>query len=142
MATLLRYGVDRILYWRKPKSEVANLDATTENLKIDGTVNALNELLRVMAKVNRLEAAMDKQREEARLSVAFYRQQLTYFEELDLAYRKRSHATNEELSKATLALRLLEMQYRDKTGEIVEPTLLMTGDDLIRLHPLPPPLER
>ncbi len=133
-----------IFYRNKPRSEVAQIDATTENLRIDGYGRASDNMLRMIDRMVHLEQQMDKRNKEFESTVKFYReqieglnQQVRYFEDLDLAYRNRSHAIGGELNRLTMELTSLRAEYATKTGEELPPFTIKTGDWFVAEFPLP-----
>jgi hypothetical protein len=88
-----------------------------------------------------MEATMDEREREYRKGVRFYRSQIEYFESLDLAYRNRSHAINGALGRLVLAIRQLEANYTERTGETPPEFHIRTYDEIIKPFPLPSPPE-
>ena len=126
-----------ILYRKKPQSEINRLDAETENTRIEGSIKASNQIMRLTDRINQLDATIETSQREAVNTARFFQSQLKYFEELDLVYRKRSHAIHGELGNQGMAMRVLEMKYAQATGKAVEPYKLKTLDEIIEEYPLP-----
>lgn len=126
-----------ILYKNKPQSEIANLDASTENLKIDGGIKASDQILRLIDKVNLMEANYERRDAETQERIAFYREQIKYFEALDLAYRNRGHALNSELNRLTLTVVNLRSDFCEKTGQQLPPFKTKTFEEIVAEWPLP-----
>lgn len=125
------------LYRKKPQFDNAKTDAETENLRIDGSIKASDQILRLMDRMNRIEAEAEASAREAVSTAKFYRGQVEYFEQLDLIYRKRMHAVNGEWSRLILGLRMLEMELSKVTGKPIEPFEVKTYDEVIQEFPLP-----
>lgn len=140
--TALAGLVKLIFYRNKPKSEIAKIDADTEQTHAGTAVTLSNQLVTLHDKINLLEASVDARQRENAETIQFYRKQIIRFEELDLAYRQRFHAVNSELGRLGLEIRELEGCYSDLlstgTGETREPVNIKTYEQIVEKFPLPP----
>lgn len=125
--------------WRKPKSEIAKLDAETALTKADTAVKLSDQLVTLHDKINLMEASIQARQQETVTTIKFYRSQFEYFEKLDQVYRNRSHEVNGEMGRLVLAIRALELLYLKDTNTVLEPFPIKTFDEIVAQFPLPEP---
>lgn len=131
-----------IFYRNKPQSEIAKLDADTEQTQASTAINLSNQLVVLHGKINLLEASIDAHQRENAETIAFYRKQILRFEALDLAYRQRFHAVNSELGRLGLEIRGIESCYTELMtetgkGETRAPVQIKTYEQIVEPYPLP-----
>ena len=155
-------GIFRLWFGRKTAdSQIHKTDAETENTRIDGAIQASEQILLLTDKLSRLQqssgesvreairqrdealARLDEAHRESTEQTEFYRGQIVRFEEridyftkLDLAYRNRSHAINNEFAKAVMAYRMLESEA-EKEGRRIPPLSIKDLGKLTDEFPLP-----
>jgi len=125
--------ITSILNRNKHRSETAKLDAGTRATKVETYIKEAEHLLQ---RLNLLEAADLERERDFQSAQRYYRAHQNYHEQLDLAYRNRSHVINGEWARLVLKVRELEARLADK-GDVVEPMRLKTQDQVAREFPLP-----
>jgi len=119
-----------ILNRNKPKVDIASIQAET-TVKLSTHVGTLHDRISLM------EAQIDEHQREAVATVKFYREQIEWFEKLDIAYRQRFHAVNSELGRLGIAIRTMEATFLERTGETVPRVEIKTYEQIVEPFPLP-----
>lgn len=134
---------------KKQPSEIAKIDAETDQTGADTSVKLSTQLIILHDKLNGLESTLDRERQESidvRREAAearmFHREQLRYWEALDNAYRNRFHAIQGELQRLSNALLKLQLLYKQDANR--EPPEIETRsfDSIVEAYPLPTPPEK
>lgn len=135
-------SVLKLIFFRKQRdSTTAKIDADAESTRADTAIRLSNQLGVLHDRMNLMEANVDTHQRGTAETIRFYRGQIEWFEQLDLAYRKRFHAVNSELGRLGMELRRVEGYYADllagSEATLPPPVAIKTFEEIVKAYPLP-----